>query len=422
MNAIPVQPVSPAPKKSKKIWIIVVVVLLILCCMCSLIGGSVGYYYFQNNYEVSGDVFGNKPSPEENSEEAPAEPLKKLTPTAPKPAKATQKPLIQLPNLSGVKLGDEVRFENCGFSFKKVPDFQYNSAEMEGWGFCSSPSMIAPGGDNKDGPIIVMIDDAGENAQTKYDEMIEKYKIDDTVISQKPTKIGGVNGISVVGETKSGNTTIKTLTVFALVTPNQFFQIIAAAPSEKWGELLPYYEAVMKSVSFFEPVQSSAPDNKSKEEIRNEEGGYAFKTIADYELTINDFIPGNVFMVAKDKEIVKIGAKDGPEILLYGQIITKDISIDEYAKYANSLKIQSQKANYSKEEQVTIAGLKGKAFNYGYEIPEIGKIKARVIYVEVNPKQYFMIECYSTEAKWDKMLADFEIVTNSLTFFDAKPK
>lgn len=255
MNSLPIQQAVPTPKKANKSWFIVVLILLILCCLCLIIGMGAGYFFIQNSDKDISINFGNNSSPEENSQDESTEPEQK----------STQKPLIQIPNLSGVKLGDEVRFENCGFSFKKVPDFQYNSSEMEGWGFCSSPSMIAPGGDNKVGPIIIMIDDAGENGQTKYDEMIEKYKNDDSVISQKTTKIGGVEGISISGETTSDNITIKSQTVFALVSPNQFFQIIALAPSEKWEELLPYYDAVMESISFFEPVQSSTPGNESGE-------------------------------------------------------------------------------------------------------------------------------------------------------------
>lgn len=415
MNSLPIQQAAPTPKKSNKIWIIVVIALLFLCCLCLVIGIGAGYYFIQNSdKEISFD-FGNNPSPEEKIQDIPTQPQEK----------STQKPLIQIPNLSGVKMGDEVRFENCGFSFKKVPDFQYNSAEMEGWGFCSSPSMIAPGGDNKVGPIIMMVDETGENAQTKYDEMVEKYKNDDTVISQKTTKIGSVDGISVVSETKSGNITEKTQTVFAMVTPNHFFQIIALAPSEKWEELLPYYEAVMKSVSFFEPVQFSAPGNKSGEEIRSEEGGYAFKTNPDYKFTLDSILPGNIPMWDKDKDILKC-INEGPLILLFGSSKTT-MSIEETAKLEidNFMIKQKKKGTIISDERQTsafIAGLEGKAYDIDYDVPDIGKIKFRMIFVEVNPKQRFMIQCFSPVDRWDKTLADCEAVTNSVTFFEPKPK
>jgi len=49
-------------------------------------------------------------------------------------------------------------------------------------------------------------------------------------------------------------------------------------------------------------------------------------------------------------------------------------------------------------------------------------MKARVVNVEVSPKQFFFILCRSTIGKWDKTLADFEAVTTSVTFFEPKPK
>jgi hypothetical protein len=160
----------------------------------------------------------------------------------------------------------------------------------------------------------------------------------------------------------------------------------------------------------------------SGEEIRSEEGGYAFKTIPDYKLTINDIIPGHIFMDAKDKVVVKIGAKDGPKISMFGQLIKNDVTIDAYAKSYNDSLIRTEKATITDEQAITIAGQTGKVFDYEYEISEIGKIKARAIFIEVKPKQFFLVECYSPTDKWEKTQADFKVVTDSLTFFDAKPK
>jgi hypothetical protein len=79
-------------------------------------------------------------------------------------------------------------------------------------------------------------------------------------------------------------------------------------------------------------------------------------------------------------------------------------------------------AAVSGESQVSVAGLMGKAYDYDYDLPGAGAMKARVINVEVSPKQFFFILCRSTTGKWDKMLADFEAVANSITFFEPKPK
>jgi hypothetical protein len=79
-------------------------------------------------------------------------------------------------------------------------------------------------------------------------------------------------------------------------------------------------------------------------------------------------------------------------------------------------------ATISGEPQVTVAGLKGVAFDYDYELAGAGKMKARDISVEVNPRQFFMIQCRSTIEKWDKTLAACEAVITSITFFDPTPQ
>ncbi|MEI8131090.1 MAG: hypothetical protein WCG34_01565 [Leptolinea sp.] len=246
MNELPVQPVTPAPKKSKKIWIIAVVVLLILCCLCSLIGAGVGYYFIQNDDKDISFDFGNNSSAE-NSEEAPAEPQEKSTQTAPKPAKPTQKPLIQLPNLSGIKLGDEVRFEKCGYSFKKVPDYKYSGEDC-------FPTMFMTGTEESLPPNI-QLSSTVKNGQTVYDAQVKFFEEnkDVTIISQNKIKIDGVEGNSWEVNQKVGDITYRIRSILIMVTPNQFFQISALSSPEKWDELLPYYEAVVKSVSFFEP-------------------------------------------------------------------------------------------------------------------------------------------------------------------------
>jgi hypothetical protein len=78
-------------------------------------------------------------------------------------------------------------------------------------------------------------------------------------------------------------------------------------------------------------------------------------------------------------------------------------------------------AAVSGESQVSVAGLKGIAYDYDYVLPGAGAMKARVINVEVSPKQFFFILCRSRVADWNKTQADFEAVTQSVTFFDPVP-
>jgi len=175
----------------------------------------------------------------------------------------------------------------------------------------------------------------------------------------------------------------------------------------------------------FKPlVQPSQPNEaKSGEEIRSVEGGYAFKTIPGYEASPGWVVTGGYTLDSKDIDYgdpnFVIG--EGPQIILSGFVPSSDLSFEKYVENGNDdMRIRSQ-ATISGEPQVSVAGLMGVAFNYDYELPGAGKMKARDISVEVNPKQFFWIHCRSTIEKWDKTLADCDAVINSVTFFEPVP-
>jgi hypothetical protein len=174
--------------------------------------------------------------------------------------------------------------------------------------------------------------------------------------------------------------------------------------------------------SFVQPVQPNAV--KAGEEIRCEEGGYAFKTIPGYRV---DSSSKDLGMYRLNPDDIDWGAPDynyeeGPTIQLAGFIPTGDLSIEKYAKnWVDGMSARYQ-AVISDGPQVSVAGLNGIVYDFDYEIAGSGKIKTRDISVEVNPKQFMHILCTSTVEKWDKTLADCETVIRSITFFEPKPK
>jgi hypothetical protein len=171
---------------------------------------------------------------------------------------------------------------------------------------------------------------------------------------------------------------------------------------------------------FNKSTQTPQPNEVNPGEvIRSEEGGYSFTMIPDYRINSFMQLAGDITLDPKDKVIVIIG--DGPEINITGGVNSKNFSLEEFAKRGNDIVISHYKATSSDAQQVSVAGLNGIAYNYDYEIPDIGKMKYREIYVIVNPNQLFNIECHSRAGDWDKTLADFEAVTNSVTFFEPVP-
>jgi len=175
----------------------------------------------------------------------------------------------------------------------------------------------------------------------------------------------------------------------------------------------------------FLPSQPSQPDKvKSGTEIRSEAGGYAFKTIPGYTADSAWIDPGGYTLDSNDIDYgdPNFVVGEGPDIILSGFVPSSELTFEKYVKNGNNDMSIRLKATISGEPQVTVAGLKGVAFDYDYELAGAGKMRARDISVEVNSSQFFMIHCRSTIEKWDKMLAACEEVINSVTFFEPKPQ
>lgn len=179
---------------------------------------------------------------------------------APASQATVQPPLIQLPNLPGVQLGDEVRNERCGYTFRKIPDYKFVQDE-------STETMTAPGADSSTGPMIGFLCGTRNTASTNEDVIRELTTAPTlnatgtpeasplTYSNQKSLEIGGVNALSVdVGGTGDAGGTVKGREVVAMVTPHRLLMVIGMASTDKWEEMRPYFEAVVNSVSFFEPT------------------------------------------------------------------------------------------------------------------------------------------------------------------------
>jgi hypothetical protein len=249
MNSYPVQQLAPEPKKSKKTWIIIVIVLLLLCCLCTIltIGGYYGYDYLQKNITSLGEQFGINPSAAESNPQATSQ-----------SGNAPQQPLIQLPNPFGVKLGDEVRCGQCGFSYKKIPGYDYND-------WVNFQLMTAPGASETTGPIISLTGGPPSKEILTTDDLIKQLVPVEDGVTQSPPKnikVGGVDAISIDIENTQDGIVIKSRIVGALIGPKQMFVIMGVATADKWDETNSYIEAVMNSVTFFAPEPTPVPTNQ----------------------------------------------------------------------------------------------------------------------------------------------------------------
>jgi len=181
-----------------------------------------------------------------------------------------------------------------------------------------------------------------------------------------------------------------------------------------------YFQKEYSGIGEIFPLVQPSNETKPGEEIRCEAGGYAFKTIPGYEASPGWVNAGGYILDSKDVDDTDpnfvIG--EGPQIIFDGFVPSSELTFEKYVKNGNKDMRLRLNATISGEPQVSVAGLMGVAFDYDYELPGAGKMKARDISVEVNPKQFFWIHCRSTIEKWDKTLADCETVINSITFFE----
>ena len=169
-----------------------------------------------------------------------------------------QPPVLQIPNLSGVTLGDIVRDEGCGYTFRKIPG--YTLSGTPGWGYW----MAAPGAKSDTGPAIDIFCVGNMGTPRTNDDVIKMLEADNSSTpeanpiiysNQRNVTIGGVNAVSLdSAATSPDGITIKGQAIFAMVTPYREFSIVAEAPSDKWDETHTYFEAVVNSASFFEPT------------------------------------------------------------------------------------------------------------------------------------------------------------------------
>jgi hypothetical protein len=262
MSSAPVQPPAEPPKKSNKVWLIVIIVLLLMCCVCVVGAGGAAFYFYQSGDLKIEDALGVDVDEllEENLPDISIEPQEESSPSS---SDQEEQAEGEAPNLLSdllkVELGEEVSYPQCGYSFQKIPDYKFDEYGVKGESCNPAMYPIAQDAEVKDDdPRIMLFGEVGEGAQSTYD-MVKKTldesvkKNEGLILSQETVQIDGVQGI--LFDQKMSTAPLKSRMIFMMVTPTQYFQISFRAPEEKFDELLPYFDAVVESITFSEPQQ-----------------------------------------------------------------------------------------------------------------------------------------------------------------------
>jgi hypothetical protein len=213
-------------RKLVSLTVLLMFALSTLACLpCGLLGGKEAA---QPTPEIS------KPTAV-----APTAPPEPTTPPEPTPAPAAE-------------LGEEHR-NFGGFAFQTIAG--YTLEEEMGFVF-----MEAPDADPEFGPFILLMGGVVEETTTKqlFDDFASDAETGVEISEPREITVGGVPGlVSDLSGDSEGTKGAGQLVIVA-VTPTQRFVMGGLAPSERWDdELAPLFDAVLASVSFFEPTASS---------------------------------------------------------------------------------------------------------------------------------------------------------------------
>ena len=154
-----------------------------------------------------------------------------------------------------VELGEEYRSEEGGYAFNVIPD-----STVEGfWGIVA---MELPGANEDHGPALFFIGEAIEeetNLDEQFDYEVNEFDTEDLDIGEpKDIRVAGkpAREVEFTGEHEDG-TPLHGRLVVVLVEPTQTFTLFTYAPVDRWDDLVPYIDAVIKSLTFFTPSEVS---------------------------------------------------------------------------------------------------------------------------------------------------------------------
>ena len=193
----------------------------------------------------------NIPIPE-NKEVSATPGSKKVASTQP----AAKTTIENLSTPSGVKMGDIVRCEECGFSFKQIPGYKISTFGM-------IEDIATPDADADAGPRIQLIGGAAKPGLTATVLMASVKALNNdspgfTLSNQKNIKVGGVDAVSFDVKYTINNIAVKGRRVGMLVKSKQILMMFGVAPVDKWDKMSPYVDALVNSISFFDPKPSSS--------------------------------------------------------------------------------------------------------------------------------------------------------------------
>lgn len=155
----------------------------------------------------------------------------------------------------GVTLGEEYRSEEGGYAFATLPDYEVEE-------FFGMTSMEAPDAHPEYGPSFFIVGGLNEEEIT-IDQIVDDFTDEITggpdaqleLSEQETVSVSGVEGVLIDVAGEVDDQPVAGRIFIALPTPMQQFTIFGFSPGDEWDDFEPYYDAVLESITFFEPTE-----------------------------------------------------------------------------------------------------------------------------------------------------------------------
>lgn len=147
-----------------------------------------------------------------------------------------------------ITLGEVYRSDAGGFAFRVIPGYEIAD-------FGDMVNMVAPGADPDLGPIVtlsgaIMVTD--KTNEELYAELKDGTPL--TLGPAQPITVNGIDGLAVDISGNNGGHSIRGRAALVMVAPRQQFALLLGAPADEWDAVAPYFDALLGSLEFFEPV------------------------------------------------------------------------------------------------------------------------------------------------------------------------
>ena len=142
------------------------------------------------------------------------------------------------------------------------------SSDMGGFFFISVPGWIveeeigiaavtSPTAEEDVGPSFMLVGGTNSIGYASNDDLLEDFTLNEADVeffNQRQITIAGVPGLAVDMKGEYEGTEVEGRIVVALVSADQYFQMIGFAPSDQWEQVGPSFDELVQTVDFFEPT------------------------------------------------------------------------------------------------------------------------------------------------------------------------